>query len=249
MDVDDDDSVESEYRLRIGKQVKYLTIAPGTFDRDTLSFPSSSLPPLPKDTEWTMACISRGQESRDLRAILSNRALAGVKCSWHQTRNDCLELQRTAQLTSTAYEATLHSDLLAGRPSTPVTVVVKAARFEWEVARIGRETRAYQLLGGTGVASRFLAHVHENGRIMGFLLEKVEGRSASIQDLKVCEGALGRLHELGLVHGDVKWCNFLVQEKGAQLIDFECTRESVDGDLMCKELETLRTELVDESNV
>jgi hypothetical protein len=39
MEVDDDDSFESEYRLRIGNQVKYLVIPLGTFDRDTLSSP------------------------------------------------------------------------------------------------------------------------------------------------------------------------------------------------------------------
>lgn len=47
MEVDDDDSFESEYRLRIESQVKYLIISPGTFDRDTLSFPIQSLPNLP----------------------------------------------------------------------------------------------------------------------------------------------------------------------------------------------------------
>lgn len=41
MEVDDDDSCGSEYRLRIGNQVKYLIVSPGTFDRDTLSFPDS----------------------------------------------------------------------------------------------------------------------------------------------------------------------------------------------------------------
>lgn len=51
MEVDDDDSFESEYRLRIGTRVKYLIISPGTFDRDTLSFPLQSLPSLPSNEE------------------------------------------------------------------------------------------------------------------------------------------------------------------------------------------------------
>jgi len=58
MEVDDDDSFESEYRLRIGNQVKYLVISPGTFDRDTLSSPLQSLPLLPYNEEWTVASIS-----------------------------------------------------------------------------------------------------------------------------------------------------------------------------------------------
>ncbi|EEY18552.1 conserved hypothetical protein [Verticillium alfalfae VaMs.102] len=35
MEVGDDDSWDSYYRLRIGSQVKYLAISPGTFDPDT----------------------------------------------------------------------------------------------------------------------------------------------------------------------------------------------------------------------
>lgn len=145
-----------------------------------------------------------------------------------------------------AFEALAHS-IPPTTLSPPATVIAKIARFEWELPRIEQETRAYQLLEGSGLAPRFLAHVHENGRIMGFLLEKTEGRSASFQDLSICEATLGKLHELGLVHGDANRYNFLVTEAGAKLLDFECLRENASPELMSKELENLRTELVDES--
>jgi RIO-like serine/threonine protein kinase len=103
------------------------------------------------------------------------------------------------------------------------------------------------LLEGSGLVPRFLAHVHENGRIVGFLLEKIERRSASLQDLSVCEAALGKLHELGLVHGDVNRYNFLVTEEGVKLLDFERLQENASPELMRRELESLRAELVDES--
>lgn len=80
MEVDDDNSFASEYRIRIGNQVKYLVIAPGTFDRGTLSFPIPSLPHLPYHEEWTVANISRDKTSGDLRTSLLNRTLTGVKC-------------------------------------------------------------------------------------------------------------------------------------------------------------------------
>lgn len=81
MKVDDDDDFESERRLRIGNSVKYLIISPKTYDRDTLSFPVQSLPSLPwSDDEWTVAHIWRDQTSGDLKASLTNRPLAGVKC-------------------------------------------------------------------------------------------------------------------------------------------------------------------------
>jgi predicted Ser/Thr protein kinase len=155
-------------------------------------------------------------------------------------------LEKTEQLTAMAFEAVSHSILPITLPS-PATMIAKIARFEWELPRIEQETRAYQLLEGSGLAPRFLAHLHENGRIAGFLLEKLEGRSASFQDLSVCETALGKLHELGLVHGDVNRYNFLVTEEGAKLLDFERLRENASPESMSKELENLRAELVDES--
>ncbi|KAK4179774.1 hypothetical protein QBC36DRAFT_343483 [Triangularia setosa] len=242
MEVDDDDSFESEYRLRIGNHVKYLVISPGTFDRDTLSFPLQSLPRLPYNEEWTVAHISRDKTSGDLKISILNRTLAGVNCQWHHTRIDCLELEKTKQLTAMAFEAVSHSILPITLPS-PATMIAKIARFEWELPRIERETRAYQLLEGSGLAPRFLGHVHESGRIVGFLLEKIEGRSASFQDLSVCETALGKLHKMGLVHGDVNRYNFLVTEEGVKLLDFERLRENASPKSMSKELENLRAEL------
>lgn len=246
MEVDDDDLCESYYRLRIGDQVKYLIIDPGTFDRDTLSFPIQSLPSLPYHEAWTVAHISRDETSGDLNTSLSNRTLAGVRCQWHRTLVDCLELEKTEQLTATAFEAVLRSSLPIILPS-PATVVAKIARFEWEIPRIEQETRAYQLLEGSGLTPRFLGHVHENGRIMGFLLEKIEGHHASLQDLGICETALGKLHGLGLLHGDVNRYNFLITEDGAKLLDFERLLENASPDSMRREMEGLRVELADES--
>lgn len=246
MEVDDDDSCESEYRVQIGNQVKYLVIYPGTFDRDTLSLPLGSLPPLPYNEQWTVAHISRNKTSGLLETSTSNRTLAGVKCQWHPNLVDVLELERTKQLTAAAFEALSHSTL-PSIPASPATVIAKIARFEWEIPRVERETRAYQLLEGSGLAPRFLGHLHENGRIMGLLLEKVEGRPACAQDLGDCEAAVERLHGLGLLHGDVNRYNFLITAEGVKLIDFERVQENASPGSMSKEVESLRAELVDES--
>ncbi|KAF5234123.1 hypothetical protein FAUST_7774 [Fusarium austroamericanum] len=206
MEVDDDDSFESYYRLRLGTQVKYVTISPGTFDRDTLSFPVPSLPRFPDNEEWTIAYLSRDETSGELKTTVSSPTRLGIH-QWHQTRIDCLDLEKTKSLTPMVFQAVSHSTIL---PSD--TMITKIARFEWEMPRMEQETRAYQLLEGSRLAPRFLGHIHENGRVMGFLLEKLEGRSASIQDLDACETALGKLHELGLLHGDANRYNFLFTE-------------------------------------
>lgn len=246
MEVDDDDSFESEYRLRIGNSVKYLIISAKTFDRDTLSFPVQSLPSLPWYEEWTVAHISRDETSGDLKTSISNRTLAGVNCQWHPTLVNCLELEKTKLLTAMAFEAVSHSILpIIFQPSK--TIIAKMARFEWEISRIERETRAYQLLEGSGLAPRFLGHIHENRRIMGFILEKIEGRPASIRDLGICETALEKLHELGFLHGDANRYNFLVTEEGVKLLDFERLQENASPESMQKELESVRMELTEES--
>lgn len=246
MEVDDDDSFESEYRVRIGNKVKYLTISPQTYDRDILSFPLQSLRDLPYDEEWTVAHVSRDKTSGDLTTTFSSQAFKGVNCQWHDTVVDCLVLEKVEQLTAMTFEATSHSTLPLTLPS-PATIIAKIARFEWEIPRIEQETRAYQLLEGSGLAPRFLGHIHENGRIMGFLLEKIEGRSASIQDLSICEETLGKLHKMGCTHGDVNRYNFLVTEGRVKLLDFECFIKDASPVSMREEMESLRTEITEES--
>ena len=109
------------------------------------------------------------------------------------------------------------------------------------------ETRIYQLLEGTGLAPAFLGHVDENGRVIGLLLEKAEGRFASIDDINECKTALQQLHKLGLQHGDVNRHNFLVDEDRVKLIDFGHTQENAVKDSLREELEGLAAEPVDNS--
>lgn len=50
--------------------------------------------------------------------------------------------------------------------------------------------------------------------MIGFVLEKLAGRAAGVEDLGACQEVLGRLHGMGVVHGDVNRFNFLVGEGG-----------------------------------
>ncbi|KAJ8113761.1 hypothetical protein OPT61_g4185 [Boeremia exigua] len=243
----------STYRIRVGERVKYLKIAPATFYRDTLSFP---LPPLPyNDDTWTVAHISRDPESGELRTSLTTQQLGGVQNAWHSTQVDVLDLERVERLTATAFEAVVRETT---KPTpTAATIlprhsrfVAKIARFEWEIPRIERETRAYQLLQQkeSDLAPRFLGHIREGNRVMGLLLEKLDDRrSAGISDLHDCEVALGRLHNLGILHGDVNKHNFLVGDDGVTLIDFERFQENSTELSRASEMRSLRAELEDRS--
>ncbi|KAM3418290.1 hypothetical protein BST61_g4290 [Cercospora zeina] len=259
MEVEVENEDESEYRLLFDKHVKYLKIAPATFEQDILSFPVDSLPPLPfSDPSWKAAHISRQPGSERVDVSFSHRNLAAVQNVWHPTRVNVLDLERVEQLTAAAFEAVLptsaipSSASLPQNPSQKTVVIAKIARFEWEIPRIERETRAYQVMQqeqeASSLAPRFLGHLHEHGRIMGFILEKIDGRQhASLEHREACEMALAKLHKFGL-HGDVNRYNFLVGNNGEiTLLDFERFDEDATADMRAKEVQSLRAELTDES--
>lgn len=100
------------------------------------------------------------------------------------------------------------------------------------------ETKAYSWIQNENIGPRFLGHVSEGGRIIGFLVENIAGASAAtLDDLEACRMALARLHLLGIQHGDVNKNNFLVQkpEGKVRIIDFEAARK-------CDEQERLQAE-------
>ncbi|GLB05679.1 hypothetical protein AtubIFM57258_000968 [Aspergillus tubingensis] len=242
----------SDYRILLQNQIRYLTIRPGIFKRSTLSTPLSSLPNLPGDDTWNCALINRDPASGELTIELQNRNLTDITDIWHPMQVDCLQLRRTRQLTATAFEATYCGSEL---PSTTTlekntTIIVKIARFEWEIPRLSRETSIYkQLQGIYGLAPRFLGHVHEHGRVIGFILEKIEGREAGIEDLVGCQAVLKRLHDIGIIHGDVNRYNFVVRGDGTvRLIDFESSWLDKGAiAIMRAEMESLGEQLVEET--
>ncbi|KAK7530127.1 hypothetical protein IWX50DRAFT_557696, partial [Phyllosticta citricarpa] len=130
----------------------------------------------------------------------SSRRLNGVNDVWNDIQINVLDLQPTVQLNDGVFE-------------TLVAVVAKIAPSNFKIGQIERETRGYQMLqqrGASHLGPRFLGHVHEGGCMMGFLLEKLEGRShTSPEEFSRCEAVLGRLHELGLSHRDIRRDIFL----------------------------------------
>lgn len=83
---------------------------------------------------------------------------------------------------------------------------------------------------------------------MDLLLEKLEDRrNAGIDDLPDCERALERLHNLGVLHGEVNRHNFLVANDGVKLIDFERSQEDATELSKTLEMQGLRAELSDQS--
>ena len=87
-------------------------------------------------------------------------------------------------------------------------------------------------------------------RIIGFLLEDIQGRYPDINDLDLCQAIVQQLHEIVIVHGDLNKYNFLITGKTARVIDFGVsTCISDDGQVADNEMQQLATKLLDDSGV
>nr|POE46215.1 hypothetical protein CFP56_73177 [Quercus suber] len=258
MEVDHENEDESEYRIQMGEQIRYVKVAPNTFASDILSFPLGHFPMLPfHDQTWNVAHISRDVDSGQLQTLLSLEELATVQNIWHSAQINVQHLQKTELLKPSVFEAVLPPSAIP-RAALPYAelfspvVVAKIARFDWDIPRIERETRAYQLLHQqriSNIAPRFLGHVREGGRVIGFILEKLhDHRPALIDDLEDCSLALGTFHASGFLHGDVNRYNFLVGASGVKLVDFERLIEDASPEMQREEMNDLRAELLDETS-
>ncbi|KAJ5755201.1 hypothetical protein N7533_004744 [Penicillium manginii] len=176
--------------------------------------PLISLPEFPEDQTWNMVYVNRDPSSGEVAMELQQKDFIGITHLWHPVSVDCLELKRIKQFTATTYEATYSGGEPLVTMSSPV-VIVKIARFEWELPRVSQETLIYKSLEEKGLAPRFL------GRVIGFMLEQLEGREANIKDLSSCQSALQRLHDIGILHGNANRYISIIQDDKAQLIDFE----------------------------
>ncbi|KAJ0414688.1 alpha-galactosidase A precursor [Aspergillus carlsbadensis] len=198
-EVDEDD--QSLFRLLVdGHSIKYITIEPGIYGAEDMCFgPSlvSLLPDLPPGN-WNDGLVAKNPD--DGQAHFAHARVTqfpAVQNTWHATTVDYLDLAIGRKLRTGIYEAT--SSLFGAE-----SIIAKFARFPWEIGYLESETTAYQWINGHSFGPRFLGHLTENDRVIGFLLERITGaRHAGAEDVEVCQEALSRLHGLGVRHGDI----------------------------------------------
>lgn len=247
LDASVDDETVSDLRILIdSRHIKYITVDPGVYDIDTMCFEPYLIPALPPLPElpiegWNSAHISHHpSDGRPHFSRVTNDTLPSIAQPWHPARVGFLECQLGDKLRSNVHEATCSK--FEGK------VVVKLARFPWEIWQLDYETQAYQWIQGHGTAPAFLAHLTEVGRIIGFVMEHIaNARHAEPEDLPLCQETLRRLHRLGIKHGDVNKHNILVRDSTAILIDFDNTLRGREADVLNEEFLSLDAELRDTS--
>lgn len=229
--VDPKGDEKDEYRFLVdGKHVKYVTIEAGALpsETDRSSGPDvlRVIPEFPPG-DWTKGCISKSKSSgKPVFSSTSSDKLPAVECVWNPIVVDHLELKTVARLRQNVHKV---SHVLFREP-----VIFKLANFPWQIPSVEAETTAYAWIEGEDIGPRFLGHVSEGGRVVGFLIENIAGGSpAKPDDSEACRTALSRLHRLGYKHGGVNRENFLIRPKGkVTIIDFEATRKCDDQKLL-----------------
>ena len=239
-----DDSEDSHFRFLVdGKNVKYVSIAPGLFSVDDLIWNRMLLPHLPPFPagDWNVGHIAQSKTT-DAPCFAWTRKdpLPTIQNCWHPTSVDHSELQFGQRVRSNVFVVT--------SPRFDRPVVAKFACFLWEVHYFERECTAYEWLVGQDIGPRFLGLLTEEGRAYGFLMDRIENaRHATPDDLHMCQEALSRLHGLNILHGDLNKHNFLIKDNQAILIDFEYAERTTDQSALQEEMNRLPEVLADMS--
>jgi predicted Ser/Thr protein kinase len=240
----DPDEGESDFRILVdGKFVKYLTIDPKLYSADDMCFEPTLnciIPPLPPG-DWNTGRISLNcADGRPHFSEVKKVELPGVTHLWHPLRIDHLDLHMGREFMPNVYEATT--------PQFDLPILVKFATFPYEIHYLDSETSAYQWLQNHQIGPQFLGHLTEEGRVIGFAMERITNfRHATPDDLALCQQALSKLHRLNIKHGDINKHNFLIHDDRATLIDFESALQCNNAEVLEEEFRGLEKELSDMS--
>jgi len=132
---------------------------------------------------------------------------------WHPNSFDYLSLSIGERLNIKIYVV---SSLEFEKPEFEKPIIAKFARSPYEIGYYTAETQAYSWIDGHHIDPKFLGYLTEESWVIGFVIEHMEGRHATISDLPACEAIVGKLHGLGIVHGDLNKHNFLTSDKQAE---------------------------------
>ena len=198
-----------------------MTIQSGIFGEETMCTPNELLHKIPKLPEdgWTSIDFFQSEDGV-VQLRPSYKPLPSVNCLWHENLVDYLGLKPIRKLSARVREVSYLNQ----------RAIAKIARFPWEINQVSKETLAYCMIfdkqeeeGLEAIAPKFLGHLHENGRVMGMLLQKLEGRHAEPEDLAACTEVVRKLHAMGIEHGDVNKHNFMIGKatRKACILDLE----------------------------
>jgi len=97
--------------------------------------------------------------------------------------------QMAERLRTNMYKAT------CPRLNKSKTTITKFPIFAWEIPHLAAETAAYEWIDSHKIAPKSLGHLFEEGRIIGFLIERItDARHVTREDISACQVVLSKLH-------------------------------------------------------
>lgn len=197
------------------KDIKYITVRCTNFEFDYPPFPLG---------DWNVGQIKDcPQTGEPIFTYTESRAFVGVSNVWNPTT---IEYSELSVINWIASEGRVKDNVaLVTHPLLEKPAIMKIAVLPDHFEAMERETKAQQLIHGKDIGPKFLGHVAESGRVIGFLSESIEGAvEMDPSSSDACFEALTRLHTLGIFHGDVHPGNFLCKGDKVLIIDFEYAR-------------------------
>ncbi|KAF3318768.1 hypothetical protein TWF173_006785 [Orbilia oligospora] len=170
-EIDVDNEQFSYYRMLDGrKYFRHITIDLGTLDEEDLAFPPALLQKLPAfpTGDWNYGCIARAENGVPYFVETTKQKLPSINYIWHDKSFDYLSLQIKQRFSANVHLATVP------HPET-WDVVAKFAKFPCEIEYYALETRWYEQIKGHDIGPEFLGYLTEDGRVIGFLMEKLDG--------------------------------------------------------------------------
>ncbi|KAI0104690.1 hypothetical protein GGR51DRAFT_572639 [Nemania sp. FL0031] len=218
------------------REVKYISVSPDVrrfaVRKSRYSDVSAIKMPVLPAGDWKTADIALRPDGKKIIVAATNcESHPSVSETWHPSSFDFLDLEILDMPHSTDRVKLVSHPRL----DTPGHLaVMKYSPFPDGIIKIDVETEMYRSLDKDSIAPKFLGHVKEENRVIGFLVEYIDGARFVDSDgdfsdlaLNECRKALKNLHELGISHRDSHPGNCLLREDGtAVLVDFELATQS-----------------------
>jgi hypothetical protein len=220
-------SKQTDRYLFPDNRVRYIEINKDAYGGSWFDHDMHRLPIIPEG-QWNWGVVTKHPVAkRPYFQETATKQFAGLDSDWHKNSYDhlCLGL----------YSSTPHR---GGKyfPETPPPfatfadrrIVAKIAGTEAEAAKLEAECAIYERIHNLCIGPDFLGYVVEDGRKIGFIVERIEGaRVAEEKDLQRCEEALEGLRSFQVLHGNCRLENFLIQGEHAYIVDFGTARVKV----------------------
>ncbi|PVH98645.1 hypothetical protein DM02DRAFT_40909 [Periconia macrospinosa] len=231
------ESTDYLYRIRrdariVYVSVQYTTLIPDA-DRTDSSRILAILRTLPGwQGQWTTLTVTNSKGLSTKYDVFKPHRLAPTSLVPSFPRYNFLDFTVVERISDRV--SMVSTDRLRGK-----NCVRKIARFSHELKAIKKEIEAYHFLHGFPLIPKFMGYVYEEtcDRVVGFLIEALEGRHPSAEDYEICQSGMFELHKRGVVHGDLNKYNIFIDGGKAKFVDFEVASFQVTDDKNYKVLE------------